>query len=286
MTRCQTTQPPDSNGSQPPIHVVAPFQPSSERPPFVRKAPDRRGNRPAYCLPGNATSPSASPPSPAALATRHDRSACRVPTMLALPANSSELKQRSIVTPGAPHPSLLPLKAPVTPSDHSIGPTDAPLLLVEYGDYQCPHCARAVESVDQARAKFGDRLRYVFRNFPLLKVHPLAKATAEAAEAVALLGDEPRFWEMHRSLFADQLHVAPDDLLKRARSLGIDEAKFSKMLAAHATFPRVQQDLAGGLRSGVTGTPTFFINGRRNTKGYDVASILAALEAELEGPPV
>ncbi len=206
--------------------------------------------------------------------------------MLALPANSSELKQRSIVTPGAPHPSLLPLKAPVTPSDHSIGPTDAPLLLVEYGDYQCPHCARAVESVDQARAKFGDRLRYVFRNFPLLKVHPLAKATAEAAEAVALLGDEPRFWEMHRSLFADQLHVAPDDLLKRARSLGIDEAKFSEMLAAHATFPRVQQDLAGGLRSGVTGTPTFFINGRRNTKGYDVASILAALEAELEGPPV
>ncbi len=177
--------------------------------------------------------------------------------------------------PGDARPSLL--EPPVDPArDHVRGPVDAPLTLVEYGDFECPFCGRATGVVDELRERFGDRLRYVFRHVPLSDVHPHARLAAEAAEAAAAQG---RFWEMHDRLFTDQEHLTPTDLLEHADALGLDVARFSRDLGSGRYGRRVEQDVESAEASGVEGTPTFFIGERRHTGPYDADTLAAELLA-------
>ncbi len=161
-------------------------------------------------------------------------------------------------------------------ADHVRGEPDAPLTLVEYGDFQCPYCEDAFPIVEEVRRRLGDRLRFVFRHFPLSRIHPHAEAAAEAAEAAEAQG---RFWAMHDYLFAHQRALEEEDLEHYAADLGLDRDRFAADLAGHVHAPRVQDDLAGGIRSGVQGTPTFFINGARHEGSYDLETLLAAIEA-------
>lgn len=146
----------------------------------------------------------------------------------------------------------------------------------EYGDYECPHCARAHPIVKEVRKRMDARLRFVFRHFPLSNVHPHAQLAAEAAEGAAA---QDRFWEMHDSLFEHQEALEVADLVQRARNLLLDTARFERELAARAHESRVRSDFSSGVRSGVNGTPTFFVNGVRHNGGYDPESLLAAIRA-------
>ncbi|CAA9412685.1 MAG: Na+/H+ antiporter NhaA type, partial [uncultured Quadrisphaera sp.] len=169
------------------------------------------------------------------------------------------------------------LHPPVDPErDHVRGPVDAPLTLVEYGDFECPFCSRATGSVEELRARFGDRLRYVFRHSPLPDVHPHAQLAAEAAEAAGVQG---RFWEMHDRLFAAQDRLTTTDLLDHAADLGLDLQAFALDLGAGRCTRRVQQDVESAAASGVTGTPTFFVGDRRHDGAYDADALAAALLA-------
>lgn len=166
------------------------------------------------------------------------------------------------------------LAQPVSPErDHIRGPIDAPVTLVEYGDYQCPYCAAAVPAIETVRDEMGSEVRFVFRHFPLTPVHPYAFGSAEAAEAA---GAQDRFWDMHDLLYADQQHLAPPDLVSRAVSLGLDVEAFRVDLVEHRYAPKVQDDFMSGVHSGVEGTPTFFINGSRYTGPPDAELLLAA----------
>jgi protein-disulfide isomerase len=162
--------------------------------------------------------------------------------------------------------------------DHIRGRVDAPLSLLEYGDFECPFCGAAHPMVEAIRAEMGDALQFAFRHFPLTTVHPHAWGAAEAAEAA---GAQGQFWEMHDSLFEDQRHLATADLLARAAALGLDIDRFQTELAAHLHFDRVQENFLSGVRSGVPGTPTFFINGLRYQGPVDVRSLLGALQLVL-----
>jgi protein-disulfide isomerase len=164
--------------------------------------------------------------------------------------------------------------------DHIRGRLDAPLTLLEYGDFECPYCGAAHPMVEAIRAEMGEALQFVFRHFPLTTVHPHAWDAAEAAEAA---GAQGQFWEMHDSLFEDQLHLATPDLLARAVTLGLDVDRFEAELANHVHADRVQEDFLSGVRSGVPGTPTFFINGRRYEGPVDVRSLMGALQLALAG---
>ena len=159
--------------------------------------------------------------------------------------------------------------------DHIDGPADAPVTLVEYGDYECPYCGAAFPIVKRIQRQMGDRLRFVFRNFPITTSHAHAEAAAEAAEAAAIQG---RFWEMHDRLYENQRNLAADDLRSHAESLGLDLERFDDELAQHAHFERVREDFMSGVRSGVNGTPTFFINGMRHDASYDYETLLDVLE--------
>ena len=152
------------------------------------------------------------------------------------------------------------LKPPVRPEDHSQGGLSASVMLVEYGDYQCPYCGEAYPIVKRIQKKLGDRLRFVFRNFPLAEMHPFATAAAEMAEAAAL---QDKFWQMHDTLYENQNALDPDSLVEHARRLGLDTGKLKANLADKAIAARVRSDFTSGVRSGVNGTPTFFINGAR-----------------------
>jgi protein-disulfide isomerase len=170
------------------------------------------------------------------------------------------------------------LSPPVGDRDHIQGSTEAPLTLVEYGDYQCPYCGLSYSVVKELQKKLGDQLRFVFRNFPLAMMHPDAEHAAEAAEAASAHGE---FWEMHDLLYENQEALSDDDLLRYAAALDLDLSHFAKDLDAHAYAARVHEDFISGARSGVNGTPSFFINGVRHDGGYDFESLLAALEQEL-----
>lgn len=170
------------------------------------------------------------------------------------------------------------LTLPVSDRDHVQGSPAATVTLVEYGDYQCPHCGRAYPMVEELRRKFGARMRFVFRNFPLTQLHEHAQLAAEAAEAAAAQG---RFWEMHQALFTHQNALDPAHLVAEAERLGLDTARFSKDLATHAFRQRVREDFMSGVRSGVNGTPTFFINEMR----YDGPNELASLSESIESEP-
>jgi protein-disulfide isomerase len=168
------------------------------------------------------------------------------------------------------------LVLPVSKRDHIRGPVDAPLTLLEFGDFECPHCGAAHPIVEAVRRRMGRRLRFVFRHFPLANIHPHAEAAAEAAEAA---GAQGKFWEMHDRLFEHQEALADEDLLAHAVALGLDLERFEAELADGTHAPRVRQDFITGVRSGVNGTPTFYINDVRHDGSYDAASLLAALEA-------
>ena len=158
--------------------------------------------------------------------------------------------------------------------DHIQGPSDAPVTLVEYGDYQCPYCGAAYPIIKEVQARMGDRLRFVFRNFPITTAHPQAEQAAEAAEEA---GVQDRFWPMHDLLYENQRHLAEEDLLRYAGQLGLDVDAFGRNLTEHVQAARVREDFMSGVRSGVNGTPTFYINGVRHDDSYDVDTLLAAL---------
>jgi protein-disulfide isomerase len=157
--------------------------------------------------------------------------------------------------------------------DHVRGPIDAPVTVVEYGDFECPYCGQAEPVVRELLRDFGD-VRYVWRHLPLNDVHPRTQLAAEAAEAAA---DQGAFWEMHDLLLVNQDALGPSDLIAYAEQLGLDIEGFTNALRTHAGAARVAEDVDSADLSGVSGTPTFFINGRRHYGAYDTATLSAAV---------
>lgn len=168
------------------------------------------------------------------------------------------------------------LSVPVSPSDHISGAEYAPVTMVEYGDYQCPYCAEAYQIVEMIRNYFGSRLRFVFRHFPLTEVHPFAEQAAETAEFASTQG---LFWQMHRLLYESHAQLNAPELLASARALGLSQATLEAALANQTYAPEVQEDFLGGVRSGVNGTPAFFIQGVRHDGPYDYESLAASIHA-------
>ena len=173
------------------------------------------------------------------------------------------------------HAHVTQLTVPVSTRDHSVGPADAPVTLVEYGDYECPYCGRAFPIVHEVRRRLGDQLRFVFRNFPLTQIHEHAEHAAEVAEAATVQG---KFWEMHDWLYTHQRTLDDDALLEGAREIGLDVGRVQRELAEGMHRTRVREDFSSGIRSGVNGTPTFYINGVRHDADYSPDTLLSAIE--------
>lgn len=167
------------------------------------------------------------------------------------------------------------LTPPVGERDHTLGREDAPVTLVEYGDYECPFCGQAYPVVKEVLRRSGDTVRFAFRNFPLTQIHPRAERAAEAAEAA---GAQGKFWEMHDRIFSDQERLDRSDLVAHAREIGLDMQRFTHDLDTGAFAERVREDFMSGIRSGVNGTPTFFVNGVRHDGAFDAEGLLAAIE--------
>jgi protein-disulfide isomerase len=170
------------------------------------------------------------------------------------------------------------LRTPIGPDDHMQGKPDAPVTLVEYGDYECPHCGRAYPIVQRVQKHFGDRLLFVFRNFPLTQSHRHAESAAETAEFAATQG---RFWEMHDRLFENQDRLGVELYEELAAALGLDPSALSYSLDSGEFTTRVRADFNSGIRSGVNGTPTFFINGQRHDGPFDYPALVGAINAVL-----
>ena len=158
--------------------------------------------------------------------------------------------------------------------DHIAGPPAAAVTLVEYGDYQCPYCREAYVMLAKLLPKLGDNVRLVFRNFPLTQMHPNAEHAAEAAEAAAAQG---RFWEMHDMLYERQDNLEDDALLTYAADIGLDADQFESEFSSRKYADRIREDFQSGIRSGVNGTPTFFINGHRHDGPLDLESLTDAV---------
>lgn len=167
------------------------------------------------------------------------------------------------------------LTPPIGPHDHVQGPENAPITLVEYGDFQCPDCGDAHPVVKQMQQEFGESLRFVYRNFPLNDIHPYAEHAAEAAEAA---GAQGKFWPMHDLLYAHQRALHDPQLAEYAQQAGADPAAVTQALADGTFAPRVGEDLAGGERSGVQGTPTFYVNGIRFDGNWSSGELSLALQ--------
>jgi Na+/H+ antiporter NhaA len=171
--------------------------------------------------------------------------------------------------------TLVDLAVPVDPErDHIRGREDAPVTLVEYGDFECPYCGQAEGVLRELLRDAGDDVRYVWRHLPLTDVHPYAELAAQASEAAAAQG---AFWEMHDVLLEHQDALTPDDLMRYAAELGLDVERFTDDLERQAFAPRVAEDVDGADRSTVSGTPTFFVNGRRHYGAYDIAALKQAV---------
>lgn len=166
------------------------------------------------------------------------------------------------------------LKTPVTSADHIQGNENAPLTLVEYGDYECPYCGMAYPIVKQIQKHFGTRLRFVFRNFPLIESHPHAGMAAATAEFAAT---QNKFWQMHDLLYENQENLDLPNLLSYANSLDLSEIDLQTALENNTFADRIQNDFMSGVRSGVNGTPTFYINGNRHNGSFDYEDLLSAL---------
>src|ERR1700733_8472681 len=161
-------------------------------------------------------------------------------------------------------PMLIP---PVTARDHIQGPSHAKLVLVEYGDYECPYCGAAYPVVKELQRRLAGKLSFEFRNFPLATAHPHAEIAAEAAEAA---GAQGKFWEMHDMLYENQEALEAENLRGYASALGLDLHRFSRDLSEHIFMAKVREDFRSGVHSGVNGTPSFFINGELYNGAYDV----------------
>jgi protein-disulfide isomerase len=166
------------------------------------------------------------------------------------------------------------LTPPVSERDHVQGSATAPVTLVEYGDYECPHCGTVYPIIKQIQQHFGEALRFVFRNFPLNEIHRHAEHAAEAAEAAGAAG---KFWPMHDIIFEHQTALTDRDLVTYAEAVGVDSRSVAEALARHTFTEQVKEDFMSGVRSGVNGTPTFFINGERYDGAHDYASLREAL---------
>ncbi|MGQ5260915.1 Na+/H+ antiporter NhaA [Micromonospora sp. ZYX-F-536] len=171
---------------------------------------------------------------------------------------------------------IIDLMVPVDPErDHMRGPPEAPVTVVEYGDFECPYCGQAEPVVRELLTDFAN-IRYVWRHLPLTDVHPHAQLAAEVAEAA---GEQGAFWEMHDLLLDHQDALSPADVLGYAEQLGLDLERFRERLAEREGAERIAEDVDSADLSGVTGTPTFFINGRRHHGAYDIAALSAAVKA-------
>jgi protein-disulfide isomerase len=167
------------------------------------------------------------------------------------------------------------LTVPVSENDHIQGAGNAAVTLVEYGDYECPHCGRAYWIVKKVQEKMGDRLRFVFRNFPLTRAHPHALHAAEAAEIAAT---QDKFWEMHNRLYENQNALDDESLIAYAEGIGLDVERFTEYSRSDTFAEKVRADFMGGVESGVNGTPTFFIDGVRFNGSWDYETLLETLE--------
>jgi len=178
---------------------------------------------------------------------------------------------KSNVSSSVPASKLL---LPRAKQDHIQGPIDAPFALVEYGDYECPYCGEAYPIVKAVQERLGKRLCFAFRNFPLANSHPHAEHAAETAEAA---GAQDRFWEMHDMLYENQNALDDENLAEYATALGLDARRLIAEVLAGEHTARVRDDFKSGVRAGVNGTPTFFVNGVRHDGPADVGALIAAL---------
>jgi protein-disulfide isomerase len=174
-------------------------------------------------------------------------------------------------------PAYVPPKVEVEAVGPSKGPASAPVTIVEFSDYQCPFCARVEPTIDELMAAYPDKIRVVFRDFPL----PNHAQAPKAAEAAHCAGDQGKYWEMHKKLFQNQQALAPDDLKKHAREVGLDGTKFDQCLDSGAKSSLVQKNLEAGSEAGVSGTPAFFINGRLLSGAQPLSAFKQAVDAEL-----
>ena len=177
------------------------------------------------------------------------------------------------------------LRTPVNSNDHILGNENAPLELVEYGDYECPHCGRAYPIVKDISRQLGDQLKFVFRNFPLSNSHPHAVSAAVATEAAALQG---KYWEMHDIVFENQKTLEVEHLFLLAHKIGLDLERFKNDIQDQTLADKVEKDFYGGLRSGVNRTPTFFINGQKydgDWSGNNLLNYLQTVLAEASTSP-
>jgi protein-disulfide isomerase len=170
------------------------------------------------------------------------------------------------------------LRPPVGGNDHAQGPATAPLELVEYGDYQCPHCGRAYPIIKRIQTELGQDLKFVFRNFPLSEAHPQAFQAAVATEAAA---KQEAFWAMHDIIFENQALLESLPFVEFAKTLGLDIERFEEDLDDPALPEKVDADFASGMRSGVNGTPGFFINGVKYDESWEERTLLAQLKKVL-----
>jgi protein-disulfide isomerase len=177
-------------------------------------------------------------------------------------------------------PAQTPTRVDVTTAGHpAVGPATAPVTIVEFSDFECPFCGRLFPTLKSIEKIYLNRVRIVYRQFPLRKVHPRAEKAAEASLCAA---DQGHFWEMHDSLFGDQEHLTVDDLKARAAALKLDTTIFNACLDSGRKAAAVDSDIAEGAKAGVNGTPTMFINGRMMPGAQPFATIQAVIEEELQ----
>lgn len=167
------------------------------------------------------------------------------------------------------------LKMPVSAEDHVQGDAKASITLVEYGDFECPHCGMAYPIVKQIQEEFGDELRFVYRHFPLTQIHQMAEPAAEATESAAAQG---HFWEMHDAIFESNDVLELGTLVSTAEEIGLDGEAVETAMEQRQYAERIQRDVDGGMESGVHGTPTFFINGRRHEGSFAYEELVEAIE--------
>ncbi|HEY2815892.1 MAG TPA: thioredoxin domain-containing protein [Casimicrobiaceae bacterium] len=173
---------------------------------------------------------------------------------------------------------MFALTVPPKPDDHAIGPADAPMSVVEYGDFECPNCKQAAPAVKLLLRHFSDRVRFVYRHFPLEEVHPHAFQAAEAAECA---GEQGKFWPMHDLLFANQADLKLPQLQGYAARLPLDPACYATAMDEHRHLPRIRAHMQSGRDSGCRHTPTFFVDGRIQDVSFSLRALFDAVEAAL-----
>lgn len=165
---------------------------------------------------------------------------------------------------------------PVSDADHAEGSAGATVTLVEYGDYECSYCRAAYPVIKKIQKKMSKQLRFVFRNFPLTNIHPYAEISAEAAEAA---GAQGKFWQMHDGLYENQETLSKEMIFALAQKIGLDMKMFTKDMESRTFKDKIRKDFMGGVKSGVNGTPTLFINGERFDQNFDGELLLEALKS-------